>query len=103
MSTLLPPLVPVIVVGLMIHVLRTQELQDRITPGFSARQLLASVEDVILSLLRADGGKQGARARGGAPGRPHGRSVRNKTGTAAHNTSVRPAVRVRRQARKEKE
>jgi AcrR family transcriptional regulator len=98
----LPPQVPVIVVGLIIHVLRTQELQDRITPGFSTRQLLASLENVILSLLRTDGGKQSVRVRGEAPGKPHARPARKKMGTAAHNTAVQPAVHVRRHRRKEK-
>src|SRR5215831_10598942 len=96
---LLTPLVPVIVVGLVIHVLRTQGLQDRITPGFSARQLLATVEDVVLSLLGADGGKQSTRAKGGAPGKARTRPARKTTGTAAPNTSVRPAVHVHRRTR----
>src|SRR3954463_8931220 len=69
-TPLSPALVPVIVTGLIIHVLRTQELQERITPGLSAQQLLAALEDVILSVLLARGGKRPVR-RNSAKGAPN--------------------------------
>jgi len=99
----LPPLVPVIVVGVIIHVLRTQELRDRITPGFSAQQLLATLEDVILSLLRAEGGEQRARSRRReAPSKTQARPGRKKMAPAVHHISVQPAVPVHQQTQKEK-
>jgi AcrR family transcriptional regulator len=101
---LLPPLVPVIVVGLIIHVLRTQELQDRITPGFSAPQLLATLEDVILGLLRARVGERSARSRRRVePSKMPVLPVRKKIGKAAHHASVPSAVSAHRQTQRKKQ
>ena len=49
----LPPYAtPFVIVGVVIHALRANQLIDRITPGFSGPELLASLADVVLTLLR---------------------------------------------------
>ena len=49
----LPPhSIPFVIVGIVIHALRANQLIDRITPGFSGPELLASLADVVLTLLR---------------------------------------------------
>ncbi|MEW6301365.1 MAG: TetR/AcrR family transcriptional regulator [Thermodesulfobacteriota bacterium] len=44
-------LVPFIIISLIVHALRCGKLQDRITPGFSAADLFASLEGLVLTLL----------------------------------------------------
>lgn len=49
----LPPhSIPFVIVGIIIHALRANQLIDRITPGVSGSELLASLADVVLTLLR---------------------------------------------------
>lgn len=49
----LPPCsTPFVIVGILIHALRAHQLIDRITPGFSGPELLASLADLVLTLLR---------------------------------------------------
>ena len=51
----LPPhSTPFVIVGIIIHALRANQLIGRITPGFSGPELLASLADVVLTLLRTD-------------------------------------------------
>jgi hypothetical protein len=40
-----------IILALVVHALRSDKLQDRMTPGFSAADLFAALEDLILMLL----------------------------------------------------
>jgi AcrR family transcriptional regulator len=51
---LLPQIVPFVVIGLIIHVLRNYKLIENVDPGFSGNQLLATLADLILILLKAD-------------------------------------------------
>ena len=49
----LPPhSIPFVIIGIIIHTLRANQLIDRIIPGFSGPELLASLADVVLTLLR---------------------------------------------------
>lgn len=49
----LPPhSIPFVIVGIVIHALRANQLIDRITQEFSGPELLASLADVVLTLLR---------------------------------------------------
>ncbi len=51
----LPPhSTPFVIVGIIIHALRANQLIDRITPGFSGPELLATLADLVLTLLRTD-------------------------------------------------
>ena len=43
---------PFVIIGIVIHALRANQLIDRIIPGFSGPELLASLADVVLTLLR---------------------------------------------------
>ena len=44
--------IPFVIIGIVIHALRANQLIDRIIPGFSGPELLASLADVVLTLLR---------------------------------------------------
>ena len=43
-----------VIVGIIIHALRANQLMERITPGFSGPEVLAQLADLVLSLLRTD-------------------------------------------------
>jgi AcrR family transcriptional regulator len=51
----LPPhSIPFVIIGIIIHALRANQLIDRITPGFSGPELLSGLADLVLTLLRTD-------------------------------------------------
>lgn len=51
----LPPgATPFVIVGIIIHALRANQLMDRITPGFSGPEVLNQLADLVLALLRTD-------------------------------------------------
>ena len=49
-----PAATPFVIVGIIIHALRANQLMDRITPGLSGPEVLAQLADLVLSLLRTD-------------------------------------------------
>jgi AcrR family transcriptional regulator len=50
-------MVPFIVLSLTMHALRNSRFQDRMTPGFSAQDLLAALEELIVTLLTVPQGE----------------------------------------------
>jgi AcrR family transcriptional regulator len=61
----LPPhMTPFVVIGLIIHALRSHKMVARVTLGLSATQLLSSLPDLIVALLKAEEGKEEASQRG---------------------------------------
>ena len=51
----LPPhAAPFVIVGIIIHALRANQLMDRITPGFSGPEVLTQLADLVLALLRTE-------------------------------------------------
>lgn len=51
-----PAATPFVIVGIIIHALRANQLMDRITPGLSGPEVLAQLADLVLSLLQTDRG-----------------------------------------------
>ncbi len=49
-----PQMVPVAIIGLIVHTLRNHKLIEKVKPGFSGTQLLEALPDLILTLLKAD-------------------------------------------------
>lgn len=49
-----PAATPFVIVGIIIHALRANQLMERITPGFSGPEVLAQLADLVLALLRTD-------------------------------------------------
>ena len=51
-------LVPFIVLALLVHAHRSEKIQDRMTPGFSATALFEVLEELILTLLTVPQGEK---------------------------------------------
>lgn len=77
-------LVPFIILSLLVQAHRSEKIQDRITPGFSAKGLFAVLEHLILTLLTVPQAEKRKRTRGRQEKRPH-EGVRHHSKGRSHH------------------
>ena len=61
--------VPLVIIGLVIHVLRGQKLMGHVDPQLSGEQVLSALPDLVLALLTVDSGQTKTKPRGASASR----------------------------------